>query len=113
AGPPYTSTTCSAGRTNADCLTTPIRTSVRCCGPSEGMPSMTELATAKTMPADHAYWTERLGARALDAGPPLFRRRSGVYRRKSLQVEQTIPVEIATVLADADPRRQHVLFLAA
>jgi amino acid adenylation domain-containing protein/FkbM family methyltransferase len=77
------------------------------------MPSMTERATAKEMPADHAYWTGRLGARRFEAGPPLFRRRSGVYRRKSQLVEHTIAAELATVLADVVPGRRHALLLAA
>src|SRR5260370_946161 len=56
---------------------------------------------------------DRLARRRIEAGPPLFRRRSGVYHRKSMRVEQPIPAGLARALADADPHRLTALALAA
>nr|QLK01646.1 amino acid adenylation domain-containing protein [Micromonospora carbonacea] len=38
-------------------------------------------------------WTDRLRSAVREAGPPLFRRRSKIYRRRSLQVELPLAVD--------------------
>ena len=66
-------------------------------------------------PADQSWWVERFGSRAPEAGPPLFKRRSNVYRRRSAAVEQPFPPMLAERLAAAGataPERLHELFLA-
>jgi amino acid adenylation domain-containing protein/FkbM family methyltransferase len=56
----------------------------------------------------------RLGAQLRPLGPPLFKRRSTVYRRKSLVVSQELPHDVRAALpADADATRVHASFLAA
>jgi amino acid adenylation domain-containing protein/FkbM family methyltransferase len=60
-----------------------------------------------------ATLADRLASRRIEAGPPLFRRRSGVYHRKSARVEQPFPDGLASALADAGPRRLTALVLAA
>ena len=67
----------------------------------------------RTTGADQAGWAERLAKRRIEAGPPLFRRRSVVYHRKSMQVEQPFPARLVRALADGDPGRLTGLALAA
>lgn len=71
------------------------------------------MAGMTTTGADHAAWADRLARNKIEAGPPLFRRRSSVYHRKSMRVEQPFPAGLARALADGDPHRLTALALAA
>jgi len=68
------------------------------------------------LPDDQAWWAGRFAVRYPEAGPPLFRRRSSVYRRKSMRVEQPLDAGLRQRLAAAGgghPGRLHELFFAA
>ena len=69
---------------------------------------MTELSQA-VRGKDLAWWKERFGVRYPEAGPPLFKPRSNVYRRKSATIALPLPAEVS----EEQPERQHELFLAA
>ncbi|OXM47960.1 amino acid adenylation protein [Amycolatopsis alba DSM 44262] len=58
------------------------------------------------MRGDNAWWAERLVRRGAEAGPPLFRKRSSVYRRKSMTVR--LPSNVVVPAAET-----HAVFLAA
>src|SRR5438067_3219987 len=110
-----TSTTCSSGRTPRGIRTTRIRTSARCSGrPSddeprrEGASGVTELRQ-EVRGKDLAWWKERFGVRYPEAGPPFFKPRSNVYRRKSATIALPLPDDVAK----EQPERQHELLLAA
>jgi amino acid adenylation domain-containing protein/FkbM family methyltransferase len=71
---------------------------------------------AATEQAHRQWWVERFGSRPPEAGPPLFRRRSNVYRRRSATVQQPLPPGAVEQLSGAGattPERLHELFLAA
>jgi len=69
---------------------------------------VTELSQA-VRGKDLAWWKERFGVRYPEAGPPLFKPRSNVYRRKSATITLPLPEDVAR----AEPERLHELFLAA
>lgn len=77
---------------------------------------MTEVDAA-AKPQDQAWWTSRLRTHKPESsGIPLFRRRSGLYRRKSALVELPFPPELTERLAtrdDASPERLYEHFLTA
>ncbi|AXX31928.1 amino acid adenylation domain-containing protein [Actinosynnema pretiosum subsp. pretiosum] len=66
--------------------------------------------TTNTATADHvAWWVDRFAVRHPEAGPPLFRRRSSVYRRKS----RTVATPVPPGLLDGGTRAVQENFLAA
>jgi amino acid adenylation domain-containing protein/FkbM family methyltransferase len=68
------------------------------------------------LPADQAWWADRFRTRYPDAGPPLFRRRSSVYRRKSMRVELPLTARLwrqIEATGGGQPERLHELCLAA
>ncbi|WP_433534567.1 non-ribosomal peptide synthetase [Micromonospora sp. CA-249363] len=58
---------------------------------------------------DLAYWADRLRSAVRDAGPPLFRRRSKIYRRRSQRME--LPMDVG-VTDTTDPERARITWLA-
>jgi amino acid adenylation domain-containing protein/FkbM family methyltransferase len=56
-----------------------------------------------------AWWGDRFAVRYAEAGLPLFRRRSSVYRRKSATVRTPVPPG----LLDGEPEQAHERLLAA
>jgi amino acid adenylation domain-containing protein/FkbM family methyltransferase len=69
---------------------------------------VTELSQA-VRGKDLEWWKERFGVRYPEAGPPFFKPRSNVYRRKSATIALPLPDDVAK----EQPERQHELFLAA
>lgn len=63
--------------------------------------------------SDLAWWTGRLAGRWVEAGLPMFRRRSGVYRRKSARGWQPFSADLAAALAGMGPLELAALALAA
>jgi amino acid adenylation domain-containing protein/FkbM family methyltransferase len=77
---------------------------------------VTEVGAA-AKPQDQVWWTNRLRAHKPDSsGIPLFRRRSGLYRRKSALVELPFPPELNERLAargDTSSEQLYEHFLTA
>jgi amino acid adenylation domain-containing protein/FkbM family methyltransferase len=69
---------------------------------------VTELSQAVRVEAVE-WWKERFGVRYPESGPPFFKPRSNVYRRKSATIALPLPEDVAK----EGPERQHELFLAA
>jgi amino acid adenylation domain-containing protein/FkbM family methyltransferase len=66
--------------------------------------------------SDLDWWVERFGVRFSESGPPLFQRRSNVYRRKSATISRPFAESLIAALPDdaaSEPRRIHELVLAA
>jgi len=64
---------------------------------------------------DLNWWVHRLGGTSPESGPPLFRNRSKVYRRRSLRLLLDAPEQLTGTPAyrDATPERRSALLLAA
>ena len=63
--------------------------------------------------ADYVWWTNRLRSRSADSGLPLFRRRSGLYRRKSARIELPLPPDLAEGFGSSAAVFEHFLAAAA
>jgi len=79
----------------------------------EGAPAGSELAGSELAGSDLAWWADRLAGRCLEAGLPMYRRRSGVYRRKSASTWQQFSAELTAALTAIGPCELTASVLAA
>ncbi|WP_431951986.1 non-ribosomal peptide synthetase [Nocardia lijiangensis] len=66
-----------------------------------------------TLHNDQPWWTNRFAIRYPESGLPLFKRRSGVYRRKSQRVEAALPEPLARPFDDPATRLELLLTAVA